>query len=406
MAHELDRNDETGELAYVGRKDAWHREGVVLPDGISYEEAIRLGGLGFEVVKVPAFFPAEVERAGRFPFSSPVRETEYRRAENCFLIVRTDRNVALGQVTGAYEPLQNEKAFEALRPMIERELATVETAGSLREGADVWMLVELNREKLAEAIAASVSAAVRGSSEIELPTYPTDEGIYGTLDELVPYVLVTNNHAGTRKVRVMETPVRVVCANTLGIALGESGFRSSRGVSIEVAHTKNVEENVKTSTELLFNSIARRYAFVSSWRELFRAQRLSTEEHKRLVLETAVPIRHLERKLARGDGSKRTETALDAAEAKRTKIRDMWTDGTGHVGDRSIWEAYNGLVEVLDHDDDFAPRVDGSRVRAFFSGRIGDVKDSTFDKLLTFATGDEETRDALVGRETGISSLS
>ena len=44
-----------GTAAFVSTETAWHREGTILPDGITYDEAIKHGGLDWEVEKVPHF---------------------------------------------------------------------------------------------------------------------------------------------------------------------------------------------------------------------------------------------------------------------------------------------------------------------------------------------------------------
>lgn len=96
-----------------------------------------------------------------------------------------------------------------LEPLLDAGLASLETGGSLRDGRDVWMLVRFNIDS------------------------PIVREVFA--DGLIPFGLVSNNHTGQRKVIVQETPVRVVCANTLELAL------SRRERALSVRHTISVE---------------------------------------------------------------------------------------------------------------------------------------------------------------------
>jgi phage/plasmid-like protein (TIGR03299 family) len=89
-------------------------------------------------------------------------------------------------------PLQNDQAFQFFDPFVSSGLVTLETAGSLREGKRVWILARIAEN--------------------------SDVGIVG--DDIVrKYLLLSNSHDGTTAVRVGFTPIRVVCANTLAMAV-------------------------------------------------------------------------------------------------------------------------------------------------------------------------------------------
>ena len=99
MAHELDTNAATGKAAMFSVKlTPWHREGILLAEAPSLDDALRIGGLDFEVATRPVF----AENGGRL-----------ERLSDALAIYRTDRaDQTLGGVhfttVGAdYEPVQN-----------------------------------------------------------------------------------------------------------------------------------------------------------------------------------------------------------------------------------------------------------------------------------------------------------
>src|SRR5690606_22341001 len=76
-------------------------------------------------------------------------------------------------------------------------------------------------------------------------------------DEIIPFGMISNNHAGRRKVVVQETPIRVVCANTLGAALRD------RPRAISVRHTASVEAKTTEAARTLWRGLVERYGRVA-----------------------------------------------------------------------------------------------------------------------------------------------
>jgi hypothetical protein len=58
---------------------------------------------------------------------------------------------------------------------------------------------------------------------------------------------------------------------------------------------------------------------------------------------------------------------------RRLRIKQLWTKGTGHTGDHSMWEAYNAVAESVDHDANLW-RVRGSRTASLMDGRLAGIK--------------------------------
>ncbi len=142
------------------------------------------------------------------------------KVKDRFAVCRTDRldqadGGQLGVVGRDYVALQNREAFSFLDPVIGEGAAVYHTAGSLRGGRRVWLLAKL-------------------------------PGIIKVIGEDITekYVLLSNSHDGTSAVRIGLTPIRVVCQNTLNLALSGMG-----GVSIR--HHGDVVRRVRDAHQLL-----------------------------------------------------------------------------------------------------------------------------------------------------------
>ena len=128
--------------------------------------------------------------------------------------VRSTDDAVLGVVSDRYRIVQNEEAFQFTDDLL-GEGVTYETAGSLQGGKKVWMLAKLPEKYI----------------------------IAG--DEVTPYLVFFNSHDGSSGVKVAMTPVRVVCQNTLNLALGTAKrIWTAR-------HTENILLRVQDARETL-----------------------------------------------------------------------------------------------------------------------------------------------------------
>lgn len=343
MAHELDRQaDGTGTMFSV-RETPWHREGVLLAGAPSLDEALRHGGLDFDVEVRPLYTRVHQYTGVPDIFG-------YRQAGNACATVRTDREAVLGIVSQRYQPLQNRDAFGVLEPLLDAGLASLETGGSLREGRDVWMLVRFNIDS------------------------PIVREVFA--DELIPFGLVSNNHAGQRKVVVQETPIRVVCANTLGLALRE------RNRALSVRHTASVEARTVDAAQTLWSGLVERYAAAARQYQLLKARHMDTAMFRRLVLDVAASIPP---QLNAAGLTARQQTARARIIARRNRLTHLWDEGAGHTGDHSMYEAYNATAESIDHDAELW-RVNGPRTGALLDGRLADIKNRVLATLVSAAS--------------------
>jgi len=321
----------------------WHGEGVVVPvdELLTVDDVLAKSGTGYTVETRELFTPIHDDVNGEKIV------TGYKKVPGYRATVRTDRDAVLGCVGSRYTPLQNRDALKILQPLIDQGVAKIETAGALRNGRDVWYMTKW-----------------------ALPDTPGGD----VLRELgvENYTLITNNHGGQRNVVLKPTPIRVVCANTLGAALGA-------GAGFQVPHTASVEATlVKAAQDMLANVIAR-FDKLGEQYKLLRATYLDEALFRELVLDVVAP-RHL--KFGKAE-TKREQTAIEKVEQKRELVTSLWTSGAGHVGDLSAWEAYNGAVEAIDHSDLWRTR---GRLAALYDGQLAQTKQTVLNTLVAHAT--------------------
>lgn len=147
----------------------WHGLGTPVEGSMTSKEAIELAGLNWKVNPTPIY------------------DMNGREIPNCKANMRDSDDSILGIVSDRYTIVQNSEAFEFTDSLL-GEGVTYDTAGSLRDGKQIWLLAKMPRTT-----------------------------ILG--DDVDPYLCFTNTFDGSGAVRVCMTPTRVVCSNTLNLAL-------------------------------------------------------------------------------------------------------------------------------------------------------------------------------------------
>jgi len=195
---------QNGEAAFASlREPAWHNLGTVFNDEVSTREMLDLAYLSNWNVRLE-----NVTLPGR-------SHREY------FAVTRSNpfdgHADVLGMVGERYKVVQNEQLFNFADNILDG--ARWETAGSIKNGTVVFGSLALERESVID---------------------PN-----GVSDKVNSYLLVHTSHDGSLAVQASVTPVRVVCQNTLNMAL--------RGVkqSYKIRHTQTVDGRVAVAREAL-----------------------------------------------------------------------------------------------------------------------------------------------------------
>ena len=205
------------ETMFSYREMPWHQMGIIVEDAPTSEEAIRLAGLDWKVEQRPIFLADGTEIKGNYAN------------------VRSNDNKPLGIVGDRYKIVQNSDAF-AFTDALLGEGVRYETAGSLKDGKVIWLLAKM----------------------------PESFDLLG--DKVDPYLVFTNTHDGSGAVKVCMTNVRVVCNNTLNVALRQAKRTWS------ARHTGSVTNKLDDARETL--QLANNYikATQETFEELYKVK--------------------------------------------------------------------------------------------------------------------------------------
>jgi len=282
MGHNINIRNGKASFMYYGEAP-WHRLGTRLDQPATAKEAIEAAGLDFTVEKV-----AIKTEPGDFP------------VPRYYATVRTDSNTVLGVVGSRYTPIQNRDAFVTFDALVGADEAIYHTAGVLGEGERIWILA-----KLPDYI------RVRGDDVVE------------------KYLLLSNTHDGSSPVRVKLTPIRVVCQNTLSVALygseQEVRIRHTNGAEAKLAHAYEIlglTNHLYGQLETIFKGMAQK--------------RIDQREGSRYVtgvFRNDPPI-----------------LSINRLKPVHDKIFELMETGSGSGETRgTLWGAYNAITECVDH---------------------------------------------------------
>ena len=154
--------------------------------------------------------------------------------------VRTDTNRILGVVGSGYGIVPNDKALEFFNHILNgdvsgNEKAVIETAGVLDEGARFYISARMGEDMV----------------------------VPGDNSPIEDYILLFNSHDGSGSVQVVPSFIRVVCQNTLSIALSEARSK------LTYRHTSRVNERMDLTAKENFERAAEVLRFHDSYRKHF-----------------------------------------------------------------------------------------------------------------------------------------
>lgn len=264
----------------------WHHLGTTMHEAPDIETGLKLAGLDWRVHLEPVFL-ADGTRA---PAMATVRDCDRR---------------LLGIVGPRFRPLQNGDAFAFFEPLLASGEVRLESAGSLRGGQRVWVLARIMRDPVV---------------------------VVPVADDVVrPYLLVANGHDGTMALRVGFTPIRVVCANTLALAIEPGVSRLLR-----VRHHARATDALGAIRDTLDLAMAQFRASSEQYRLLARAQ-VSATDLRAYVLRVLRPAPD-------ADTAER-----DPLVAEITKLFEYGRGNTHAAITGTWWAAFNAVTEYLAH---------------------------------------------------------
>jgi len=191
------------EMAWAGDRP-WHGLGTQVPGLMTTGEALTAAHLDWEITKEPM---------------SVTNEQGIFDVPNHFAVQRSDNHAILGVVGNVYEPINNKDAFAFFDGVLGERQGQIETAAALGSGERVFMMARLPE----------IQEVVPG-------------------DSMEQFLLVHTSHDGSSNLEVLFTNVRVVCQNTLSMAIRGQKNR------IKIRHTTNYEDRMREAERTIMES--------------------------------------------------------------------------------------------------------------------------------------------------------
>ena len=297
MAHDLEIGS-NGEVAFASlREPAWHNLGTVFQDEVNTNEMLKLAHLDnwnvrLEDVSLPDGFSSDKS------YSFVTRTNPFDRTQND----------VLGVVGERYVPLQNEDLFSFGDNLLDGG-GRWETAGSIKNGRVVFGSIAL-------------------TDSITLDPN-------GRADKIDNYLLINTSHDGSIAIQASITPVRVVCANTLNLAL--SAFKGKKSVkqTFKIRHTQTAEGKIAVAREAL--GLAKTYIDEFSLMANAMIEKEITKSQFDQIVELAYPV-----------PEKDAKGSVKKYDAKIDLLNSIYVGQYNDTISGTAWGAYNALTERLD----------------------------------------------------------
>lgn len=299
MAHELEIINGQAQMAYRESNGLpWHGLGTPVSDDMTPQQMMEVAGLDWSVEKVPTFIDYNGQQV----------ETGQEA------LVRSTDGKILTQVGKGWNPVQNSEAFDFFTDFVSAGDMVMDTAGSLKEGQIVWAMADVR-----------------------------DGFSLFNGDEVKGYLLFSNPHQYGKAIDIKFVMERVVCNNTLTVALNEKGMPGVR-----INHRSVFDpEMVKQTLGLSHNKI-----------EKFKeaAEFLGSKRYDDAMLQRFMAKVFGESTM---EGKVLSRTAEQAMEFVENQPGDHFRPGTW-------WNAYNAVTYMADHK--LGRTADNRMASAWFGG--------------------------------------
>lgn len=317
MSHEIDVSTGMPAIAYVG-DEPWHGLGQKLEVGASIEQWTEAAGLNWNVNRAPVEF--KIEGA---PAVMPSRNVLYR----------TDTSAPLSVVSDSYQVVQPAQIMDFFREVTAKTSAQLETAGSLFDGRVIWALARMGDDMLIKD------------------------------DKIAPFIMLSTSYDMSTPTIAKLVATRVVCNNTIQMALNESGKRQ-----IRIPHSTKFEaEEVRAGLEISLDAF-----------DLFKQQALALSNKK---FEQSDMDKFLLKLLQPAVGE------IDGEVIRKSKgytsIMGLFSTQLGAEQDASkntAWGALNAVTQFIDH---VKGRNQSSRLMDAWFSTGGKFKEKALDLLVS-----------------------
>jgi phage/plasmid-like protein (TIGR03299 family) len=308
-----------GKMAFVD-KEPWHRLGEKVPSNVASREMLKAAYLDWKVEKVPANGARLIKRRhGKDIFDRYFIERDCVKDES----VRP----VLGVVGAQYELLQNHEAFAFFDPFLEPGHARYETAGALGNGERVWVQVRVGDP---------------------IPVTPDDQ--------VHKFILLSNSHDGRGALSLRFTPTRVVCQNTLNLAL-EGGDQV-----VNLRHSRHMRERLADQqVEYLLRVVGDTFNRAADQFKMLAATKATDDLRNKFLTALFPKSKEQEKKDEKPRWWKAIDEVLDNIVVTPAATRD------------SMWGLYNAVTRAEDYRQTTEALPEARLERVWF-GRGADKK--------------------------------
>jgi phage/plasmid-like protein (TIGR03299 family) len=315
MSHDLtQRLDGTYEMAFVG-ETPWHGLGQELQQGASFDEWQKAAGMDWHIQSAPVLYTGNEPLPGVFAGQN--------------VLYRSDNNEPLSIVTNRYKPVQPVEVLHFFKSLVDENGFKLHTAGTLKGGRRMWALAET--------------------------------GNFGEVtadDKVGGYLLLSTSCDRTLATTARFTSIRVVCNNTLTMAVGDNAN------TVSFSHIQKFDhEKVKAK---LGNAVSAFGAFIDMGKYL-QKQQMNVHASNQFLLN-----------LLRQENQPNELVLAGRNYNKILSLFETESKGNDLVG-HTKWGMLNAVTEYVDH---FAGHTQDNRLNNAWFGNGERLKNKAKELLL------------------------
>jgi phage/plasmid-like protein (TIGR03299 family) len=322
MAHEIEMVNGVAQMAYAG-ETPWHGLGVQVSNELSPAQMMKKAGLDWEVEKKPLCYWTKAGRMNTVPGKQA--------------LVRSSDEKLLDVVGDDWNPVQNVEAFEFFSEYVLAGDMEMNTAGSLKEGKNVFALAKVKE-----------SFTILGDDQVD------------------SYLLFSNPHQYGKAIDVRFTPIRVVCNNTLTFSLNNVSKNF-----VKLNHRSTFDADV---VKQQMGLASEKFAKYKEMAEFLSSKKFSVEALMNYYNDV---FPHTYSK------GKQVSVIDDLTNNAKAAWEGLETQPGARFGEGTWWQALNSVTYLTDHK---MGRSAASRIESAWFGPNQARKITAVNKAVEYAT--------------------
>ena len=327
-------------------------------------------GLGVEITEdekeIQRNVPAFMRKAGidwkarkvstRYGYDHPIADMQGKGIPNQYQIVRETDGALLSTTPvtdNSYNIRQNSTMAEVLQPFLDDNEMTLNTGGSLFNGRKVWILCKMK------------------------------SGFEVTQDDVVNnFLLYTIDHSGACANSAFYTPIRVVCNNTMRMAMFSSKYTmtDNHKAAFNVEDMRQALQTAKDQSVDFEELCIRMQNYSLSdekqktfFRNVYNWPKVNKRDELKENFKVVRAIALMHGEDVREGANAHNYTSLDLSQTREYKTDSNVNKGW-QLAENTLWGAYNTVTWIEDHAPLRRTKPDNMLNRAFYGGQKEDYK--------------------------------